>query len=164
MCALWQPEAFAGVNEDSWEDELAEDEALVRHIEAGTFVPLNVGGDGAFQAIIRIGTDLVPLTEAEIEYRLVSSSPYLLESRGTVAVGGLEDIGGDAGADPLRIGLEPGRYRVIVHLVDWAADPNSAGPDGEPLPDALPDFVIQIAEEAPGLQDYRRNVETFERP
>lgn len=160
LCGLWQPERFAGVDElDTWEDEVADDAALVRHIEAGAFVPLNVGGDGSFQAIVREGG----LTDREDQYRLVSSDPYLLVSYGVVHLGGLENVGpyiGDSHAMPLA----DGRYSARVHLIDWKAEPGAVSEDGEPTGKALPDFVVEVNSEPSPSPRYRTAVETFERP
>lgn len=151
MCALWQPEHFDGVTSlDEWEDEVAEDAALERHIAAGAFVPVNVGGDGAFRVIVRAGG----LTHPERAVRLVSSEPaYLLVSQGQVALGGLEDVGAEG--DPILLPLAAGRYSVTVHLIDWQAV-------ASPAEGALPDFVVEIG--ADSGAPYRASTESFDRP
>ena len=98
LCGLWQPEAFSQVADlDSWEDEVADDSALIRHIGAGEFVPINVGGNGAFQVALRGRTSATVLSERETQYRLVSSKPYLLKSLGALELGGLESVGSYSG-------------------------------------------------------------------
>jgi CdiI immunity protein len=75
LCGLWQPEAFSQVADlDSWEDEVADDSALIRHIGAGDFVPINVGGNGAFQVALRGRTSATVLSERETQYRLKISN------------------------------------------------------------------------------------------
>ncbi|GGU73261.1 hypothetical protein [Lentzea flava] len=144
MCGIWQPEHFEYVTSlDEWEDEVSDPEALEAHIEAGAFVPLDVGGDGVFQLTLRVGG----LNAREGRYVLVSSDPYLLISRGSVALGGLEDVGPYAGgADEIALGV--GRYMVIVHLIDWKAEPGSMDGEGRPTAAALPDFLVEVAPEA----------------
>lgn len=54
MFGIWRTSVFAHLSElDQWEDEVAEDSALSRQISDGAFVPLNIGGSGAFQATVR---------------------------------------------------------------------------------------------------------------
>jgi hypothetical protein len=102
--------------------------------------------------------------EREARYRLVSSQPYLLVSDGLVGLGGLEAVGEYTGADRLQVSLEPGRYEVQVHLIDWKAEPGAADADGKPTKDALGDFVIEISQQVPETsRQYRRSLETFSR-
>lgn len=165
LCGLWQPEAFVHVTDlDSWEDEVAEESALVRHIGAGHFVPINVGGDGAFQVIVRGRTGDTTLSEREARYRIVSSKPYLLVSNGELELGGLESIGSYSGVPKVRISLLEGAYSVVIHLIDWKAEPGGATIEGKPTPSALADFVVEISEALPEGASYRTKVETFERP
>lgn len=163
MCALWQPEHFAHVTDlDMWEDDVAEDAALVRHMERGAFVPLNVGGDGAFQIAVRGGLSGAELSDREARYVLVSSKPYLLDSHGSVALGGLESVGGALRQDSIVFPVEAGRYSVTVHLLDWKAEPGSLTPDGDPSPSALPDFLA-VFSTTPGNGEHRTRVNTFDR-
>jgi hypothetical protein len=163
MCALWQPEHFAHVTDlDTWEDEVAEDAALIRHMERGAFVPLNVGGDGAFQITVRGGSSGAGLGDREERYVLVSSQPYLLDSRGSIALGGLESVGGAVRHDALDIPVEAGRYSVTVHLIDWKAEPGSLAADGSPSASALPDFLAVFRAGSETLE-YRTKVSTFDR-
>jgi len=164
MCGLWRSDAFSWVtNLDSWEDEVADDSALVRHINAGELVPINVGGDGAFQIALRGRVDPSTLSERESRYRLVSSEPYFLVSDGELELGGLESVGTYSGAPKVNIPLAKGNYSVVVHLVDWKAEPGAADSNGKPSADALPDFVIEVSEALPIGTSYRSKVQTFER-
>ncbi|MFD6530286.1 hypothetical protein [Streptomyces sp. NPDC060184] len=93
-----------------------------------------------------------------MQYRLVSSQPYLLVSDGLVALGGLEAVGEYSGADRLRIPLDPGRYAVQVHLIDWKAESGALDANGKPGDNALGDFVIEICRESPGGgREYRKS-------
>jgi hypothetical protein len=38
------------------EDALLEDDDIAEHVRAGELVPISIGGDGAFQFLIRVGT------------------------------------------------------------------------------------------------------------
>ncbi|WP_204035672.1 hypothetical protein [Micromonospora qiuiae] len=164
MFGVWQPEHFAGVTSlDEWEDEVSEDAALLRHIEAGVFVPINIGGGGAYQFTVRHGGPAGGLTEREGRYRLVSSKPYLLIAKGQTALGGLEAVGQYSGVDPLALPTDPGRYAVTIHLIDWKAEPGTADPDGKPTTNALSDFIIEIYPES-GSEEYRLSLATFDRP
>lgn len=160
MGGLWQPEHFEHVTSlDAWEDEVSEDLGLSRHIEAGAFVPLNVGGDGVFQVVLQESGR----TDRQARHTLVSSQPYLLISNGTLALGGLETVGSYIGGAHV-VQFKPGRFVVRVHLIDWKAEPNSMDENGKPTADALPDFVVEINLESAPLPAYRRSVQTFERP
>lgn len=160
MCGLWQPEKFSAVDElDDWEDSVADDSALLQCISDGEFVPLNVGGDGTFGVTVRRGE----LSAREAQFRLVSSDPYLLVSRGAVRLGGLENVGNYVGGG-VEIPLPAGRYSVVVHLIDWEAEPGALSDDGEPTDSVLPDFVVEIAEEPDPAPSYRVEVVTFDPP
>lgn len=160
MFGLWQPERFEGVRSlDAWEDEVSDDSALSLHIEAGAFVPINVGGDGTFQISVRNA----PRNTREERYTLVSSEPYLLVSKGSLALGGLENVGSYIGGATI-FSVPEGRYAMTVHLIDWKAEPRSVGTDGNPSDSALPDFIVVLEPEtAPGAA-YRSILETFVRP
>ncbi|MFJ8212100.1 hypothetical protein [Streptomyces sp. NPDC096033] len=167
MLVLWDPQRFeAVVDYDTWEDELLEDEDIVRHIQAGALVPLNVGGDGAFGVLVRSGTVVEPalLTERETAHRLVASQPYLFVSRGRALVGGIEDVSGHASDGVLEHPVPEGRCAVVVHLIDWQAEAGSQDKEGRPVPGALPDFVVLINPAQPGQGSFRSEVNTFEAP
>lgn len=164
MFGVWQPEHFAGVSSlDEWEDEVSEDAALLRHIEAGAFVPINIGGGGAYQFTVRFGDLATGLAERELRYRIASSRPYLLVAKGPSALGGLESVGQYSGTDPVALLTDPGRYSVTIHLIDWKAEPHAADSNGRPTANALSDFVIEISPES-GSKEYRLSLATFDRP
>ncbi|GAA3014510.1 hypothetical protein [Actinokineospora diospyrosa] len=159
MCGLWQPERFEGVVDlDAWEDVVSDVDVLERHIREGAFVPLNVGGDGSFQVVVREGAR----SAREERYTIVSSDPYLLVSRGTLSLGGLENVGPYIGGSH-EVPIRAGRYAVRVHLVDWEAEAGSTGPDGAPTTDALPDFVVEL-QESDSEGGFRASILTFDKP
>lgn len=160
MLAIFSPEGVAGIGEPAQD--------VVRElIDAGALVPINIGGDGAWQVVLRAGG--AGLTEREAAYCLLSSEPYLLACQGMAYVGGIEEVS----AQPEDTGLpvRPGRYSVTVHLIEWEAEPGSRDADGQPTADALPDFVVLLewdaplsGELAPGAPEpvYRREPVTFD--
>jgi hypothetical protein len=165
LFGIWQPKAFAHVDTlDAWEDEVADDRGLSRAIAEGTFVPINIGGDGAFQFEVRGTDEQRVLTARERSYLVVSSERYLLVSDGTVASGGLESVGAYGAQAAWQFELDPGKYSVSVHLLDWRAEPGYSNADGSPRDGALPDFVVLLSPELAAVQDYRQSVETFVRP
>jgi hypothetical protein len=165
MFGVWRASAFDHVNDlDRWEDEVAEDSALEAQIAVGAFVPINIGGDGAFQFAVRGVEALGNLSDRERSHLLVSSEPYLLVSDGVLELGGIEAVGSYSGAEKVEIPLDSGRYAAVVHLVDWQAEPGSHGTDGNPSAGALPDFIVEIVTDVHGALKYRTKVETFERP
>lgn len=159
MLCLWDAQSFAGISDyDTWEKELCEDEDILRHLQSGHLVPLNLG-DGAFAVEVRLDTP-DSMSEREREYLLVSSQPYLLRSSGRILVSGLEQVG----ADPrgfLDIELAPGSYTVFVQLIDWTAEPESKDADGNPTSNALPDMIVFIQPAAQDAPVYRKDLETF---
>jgi hypothetical protein len=167
MLALWEPRCFETVVDyNTWEEELLEDEDILCHIQAGALVPVNVGGDGAFAVLVRSGRVDAPawLTERESAHQLVASQPYLFISRGRVLVGGIEAVSGDVSDGVIEHSVPEGRYAVVVHLIDWQAEPGCQDGEGQPVPGALPDFVVLINPARPDQGPYRAAVQTFEAP
>ncbi|MFH8610549.1 hypothetical protein ACH4D5_24015 [Streptomyces sp. NPDC018029] len=169
MLVLWDPQRFEKVVDyDTWEDELLEDEDIVRHIQAGALVPLNVGADGSFAVLVRSGTAAAPaaLTDRETAHQLVASQPYLFVSRGRALVGGIEDVSADPSDGVIEHPVPEGRYAAVVHLIDRQAEVDSQDRDavGHPGPGALPDFVVLINPAQPGQGTFRTAVNTFEAP
>lgn len=57
MHCLWDALYFSIIQDyDSWENELLEDEDIIKHISKGSFVPINIHSDGAFEFEIRVST------------------------------------------------------------------------------------------------------------
>jgi hypothetical protein len=152
MQVLWHRKPFDHVVDyDTWDEELLENDAVVRHVEAGSMVPLSTGMDGAWEFAVRWGADAA-LTTVEQQHVVARSEPYLLVSETDVRVSGIEHITGNADEDEgFAVPLPPGRWSVTVHLID-------ADALGEPL-----DFVVLIA---PGRDDesYRTEENPFDRP
>jgi hypothetical protein len=167
MLVLWDPRRFEDVvDHETWEDELLEDEDIVRHIRAGSLVPLHVDGDGAFGVLVRVGTASAPatLTERERGHQLAASQPYLFVSGGRAIVGGIEDVSGDASDGTIEQPVPEGRCAVVVHVIDWQAEAGSYDETGRPLPGALPDFVVLINPAQPGHGTFRTAMNMFEAP
>ncbi|GIF64742.1 hypothetical protein Ais01nite_27770 [Asanoa ishikariensis] len=165
LFGLWSPTSFHDVVDyETWEAALLEDEDIVRHIAIGAFVPINIGGDGAYQFVARVGSMSAPaeLTERERKYLIVTSEPYLFVATAGAVISGIEHVGDDPDIG-LRISLEPGRWQATVALIDWTAEPGQQDDDGAPKMGALPDFVVLINPES-GHADYRQTVETFDPP
>ena len=162
MLALWDAEAFAGVVDyDTWEAELCLDEDIQARVHAGDLVPINIESDGAFEVLVRYGNDPV-LTEREIEHLVVSSEPYLLSSGGDVRLSGIEGVGWSEDAVQLAVGA--GEHEVVLHIIDWHAEPGSTTDDGTPAPHALPDFVALISPASENGGPYRDDLLTFPPP
>ena len=134
LFGLWSPTSFHDiVDYESWEDALLDDEDIVGHVVAGGFVPINIGGDGAYQFVARVGSASAPagLTERERPYAAVTSDPYLFVATAGAVISGIEHVGDDPDIG-LRVPLEPGRWAVTVALIDWAAEPGQRDEDGAP--------------------------------
>jgi hypothetical protein len=164
MLGLWAPSSFVDiVDDDTWDAELLEDEDIARHVAAGVLVPVNIGSDGAYQVLARIGSASCPagLIEREHRYRFIDSERYLFVSTGEAVISGIEYIGAD-GDEGVRLALPAGRWSVTVSLIDWEAEPGSRDDFGEPSPDTLADFALLINPESAATGPYRTKVETFD--
>lgn len=165
MLALWSPAAFAGVvDRATWERELRGDEDVARHVAAGHLVPLNIGMDGAYGVVVRVGSHAEPaeLTERELRYLLVASEPYLLVCDGGAVASGIEHVSGDGAGDRgLVVPVPPGRWSVVAHVLDWELEPDAVDADGHPAPSALPDFAVLLNPERGSATPYRTAVQTF---
>jgi hypothetical protein len=170
MLALWEPGHFQQITDYlSWESELCEDEDILRHIQEGAFVPLNIQADGAFECEVRVGNVERPsaISSRELPYLTVSSEPYFFRSRGRLAISGLEHIGAEPGKAAAFLALGIGDWAVTVHLIEWTSEPGALGEDGKPTPSAMADFVVLLNPASPGASagtQYRTKVNTFERP
>ncbi len=167
MLGLWDPAAFSGiVDYDTWESEFLEEEDIVRNIRSGSFVPVNIGGDGSFALVVRSGSQEDPavLNGREEQYLLASSRPYLFMSGSSACVSGIEKIESIPDETVEAFPLKAGEHSVTVHLIDWAAESGSRDREGNPTESALPDFVILINDTGNFNGPWRDDVETFERP
>jgi hypothetical protein len=164
MLALWNPRQFPTiVDYDSWERELLEDEAILRHVRAAHLVPINIGRDFAAGVTVRIEPLANPkLSEREARYLFASSEPYLYLSDGELCLSGLEDI--DRNPDPTSVmAISPGRYQVTIHMFDWDMEPGAKDEAGRPTDQALPDFLVLVSPEPVPAPAYRAELETFDR-
>jgi hypothetical protein len=159
MLCVWDAKPFAAITDyDSWEKELCEDEDIMRHLQAGHLVPINLG-DGVYTVELRQGS-ADSMSQRESEYLLVPSQPYLLNSTGRILISGLEHVG----ADPrtfLECELPPGSYTVQVQLIDWTEEPGSKDSNGRPTSNALPDIIVFVQPSEMGAFDYRQSLEIF---
>jgi hypothetical protein len=164
MLAIWQPEHFKCITDfESWERELLQDDDIIRHIEVGAFVPLNIHADGAYECVLRAGTatEQPTLTARESRYLICSSAPYLFCSRGSLAISGLEYIGSSPDASIASASVPQGNWSVTVHHVDWAREPGCKTPDGKPSSTALPNFIVLLTPAVATLH-FRTEVDTFD--
>jgi hypothetical protein len=95
MFGFWAPRSFCEVVDyETWESALLEDEDVMTHIAAGAFVPVNIGSDGTFQVVARVGSAPKPavLTDRERQYLVISSEPYLFISTGEAVISGIEHV------------------------------------------------------------------------
>lgn len=167
MIAIWVSSAFATIqDQESWEEVFLSDEAIVNLITRGKLAPININADGAFQVVVRIGnTEQVEgLSEREKGFVFLTSQAYRLDIDSKVCVSGIEDVS-STGHDH-RCCFEPvqGEYSVVIHMIDWEAEPGMKENDGSPGPNALSDFVVIINPMAPGATGFRTKLVTFDRP
>lgn len=159
MLALWSGAAFEAVHSyEDWEDRV--NERLEDAIALGEMVPVGIQGDGAFA--VRVAAAPGGLTDREQQFTVVTSDPYLLVTNGPTFLTGVESVG-DRDSAPVALELGHGRYSVRVSLVAWEDEPGARDADGNPTPNALPDFVVQISPED-GAQTYRTSAATFDPP
>jgi hypothetical protein len=166
MHALWNPSRFSDITDyETWEHALLEDDDISRRVRAGELVPVSIGGDGAFQFLVRVGTTSQPagLTSRETQYLLASSQPYLYLSDGTARHTGLEHVCADPGPAVPSLTVPAGPNAVTIHLIDWDAEPGARDDQGKPASGALPDFVVLISPEETTGNVYRTTLQTFER-
>ncbi|MFF9910316.1 hypothetical protein [Streptomyces sp. NPDC013457] len=175
MIVLWDSQWFAAVvDDDGWEDELLEDEDIVRHIQAGALVPLTcalvpliVGGDGAFGVLVRSGTEAAPAGLTERRRPTGWWLPVPTSSSPTAAhwsAASSTSVGTSRAVWSSTPCPRAARRTVVVHLIDWQAEAGSQDETGKPLPGALPDFVVLINHAQPGRDTCRTAVQTFEAP
>ena len=165
MLALWNPTRFTGITDyETWESALLEDEHISQRVQAGDLVPMNIGGDGAFQFLVRVGIggQVPALTSRERRYLLVSSQPYRCLSDGAAHLTGIEHIYADPSPGAPALTVPAGPSAVTVHLIEWDAEPGAKDAQGKPAAGALPDFVVLISPENTTDRPYRTHLRTFE--
>lgn len=114
-----------------------------------------LGQEGTFRLLFRAGD----LTEDE-RRRVVGKVEGLglAVLSGDVFVGAAERLPGDGRGERMSeipgtgalYPLEPGRYAVTAHVLDWRDDDACFDEDNEPLPTAPADVVLTVAPIAPG--------------
>ena len=165
MHVLWNPSHFTDVTDyETWESALLEDDDIIRRIEAGELVPINIGSDGAFQFLVRVGAvGRAPvLTRRERQYLVVSSQPYLYLSDGTARLTGVERVCADPGPAAPALTVPAGPSAVTVHLIAWDDEPGAKDAQGQPVPGALPDFIVLIGPEDMTYRPFRTRLQTFD--
>lgn len=165
MFGLWDHRNFTSiVDYDSWENELLEDKDLVDKIISGTFAPININSDGAFEFEIRIGST-AKLNPRELNYLIVSSEPYLFASSGSLNASGIEFIEKEPSEEIISLDVPSGHYQMIVNLIAWDEEPGMTNEKGDPASGALPDFIVLVQPVNDRMPNYyRTKLETFESP
>lgn len=159
MLCIWDYDRFKHIHDyDSWDEELCEDEDILRNIENHSFVPLNLG-DGVFEVEVRIGDN--NLSEREKEYLLVPSQPYLLKTSGRVCISGLEHVSGEIDDNISNLDISMGQYIVQINLIDWNQESGAVDENGNPTEIALPDMIVFISEKNNSAMEFRTEIETF---
>lgn len=160
LWGLWDYYQYKNVNSyDEWEKLFCEDKDILKQIDISKFVPININSDGCFQFRIKLNE---PLDERESRYILVKSDEYLLNTDGTVILSGIENI--DCAVrdnECIRFNLNKGYYSIVIHLIEWDAEPNMKLEDGTPSHNALPDFIVSIQPTNNINKSYRKELDTF---
>ena len=161
---VWDRQYFLNVTDyDTWEEELLDDEDIVRHITAGHFVPITIYSDGAFEFEVRVGEpEINSLSPREHQFLIESSEPYLFRSAGELSVSGIEFVGEERDDQIATLQIPAGDYDVTVHYIDWEKEPGAQDEQGQASADALPDFVVLVNENGGTLENYRKVTRTFE--
>lgn len=133
--------------------------------------PLTSGKASSRGYRVRLASALNPETEEPLQVGVSDPTPFVVEGP-EVFLGPVERLPGDGSGDRLPslpdegqlLNLEPGRYQVTVHVLDWQREDRFFNEDNEPLPDAPPDFVLRLERvegalceappEVPPLLDY----------
>jgi hypothetical protein len=165
MFGVWDSHHFSSINDyDTWELELLEDEDIQLHIAARHFVPINIHSDGVFEFAVRVGETGVPssLSAREKQYLTVSSEAYLFRSTGEANISGIEFVAAAPEGNVGTLKIPSGDYTVTVHLIAWDEEPGARDTQGNPIAEALPDFVILLNPSDGTAQSYRNEINTFD--
>ncbi|GAA3338346.1 hypothetical protein GCM10020358_18120 [Amorphoplanes nipponensis] len=165
MAGLWSPASFAHVVDyDTGESALPADEDIARHIADGAFVPVNIGGDGAFQVVVRAGSSstTAELSQRERRFLLTSSQPHLFVSAGVALISGIQHVQGAAG-EGLRLPAAAGSLERHRRPDRLGRRTRPADQLRKSAPTALPDLVLLINPALAGPTRYRTSLQTFER-
>ncbi len=161
MWVLWDYEEYKSINSiEEWEKFFLENDDIEKQIDISKIVPININSDGCFKFSVKINEKL---NERENKYILAKSNEYLLKSNGTTILSGIESIAGDVSDDDcIKMVLDKGIYRVKIYLIEWDAEPKMQLKNGNPAPNALPDFIVSIQQTNDEAKTYRKSIETFE--
>lgn len=160
MWMLWDYEEYKNIDSyDQWENIFLEDEDIIKQIDKEKVVPINIHCDGCFQFRVKINEEL---NDREKQYIVNKSDEYLLDTSGCIILSGLENIYNDVKeSESIKIELEQGKYTIAVCLIEWDKEPGMVLEDGNPAPNALPDFIILVHNEKNNNKSYRKSIETF---
>lgn len=155
MHLIWNPEAFRRIeNYETWSTELEDDADIAKHISLGHAVPINIHSDGAWAITVRVDPRVTPYPTADEQRRMVASSlPYLFECGTDLCVSGIEYVSSRPAPGRVLSGkVPPGRYEVVIHLLDYD--------DIQQKTDAHPDFVALLGPARSTA--FRQSLDTFE--
>jgi len=143
MWSIWNYEFYKTIeNYDDWSNFFEEDINIIEQIKNKKFVPVNINADGVFEFEVKYAEKL---NERERKYLLVSSKPYIIENSGILKVSGIEFVKNEIkDINCISLEIPKGTYSVVVHLIDWKAEPDVLNDKGFPTDKALPDFIIEI--------------------
>ena len=161
MWALWDYEEYKNISSvEEWEKSFLEDSDIEKQIDISKIVPININSDGCFKFRIKINE---ALNERENKYVLAKSNEYLFKSSGTAILSGIENIAKNISDDEcLKAILPNGTLSVVIYLIEWDAEPKMQLKNGNPAPNALPDFIVSINTTTDISKEYRKSIETFE--
>ena len=161
MWALWDYKEYENISSmEEWEKSFLEDSDIEKQIDISKIVPIYIHSDGCFKFRIKINE---VLNERENKYILAKSNEYLFKSSGTAILSGIENIEKNISDNEcLKATLPKGTYSVVIYLIEWDAEPKMKLKNGNPSPDALPDFIVSINTTSDISKSYRKSIETFE--
>ncbi len=109
-------------------------------------MPINIGGDGAFEIEVRVGSASSPaaLSEREQTYLDVASEPYRFMSDGGLCLSGIEYVQGAPDGHVGRLALSPASTLSSCTSSAGIASRACSPRVDAPSPDALPDFIVLL--------------------
>jgi hypothetical protein len=115
---------------------------------------------------LRSGSPDAPaaLDDRGVRYLVVASEPCLFVSNGEARLTGIEHVANPPGDQGIALSLPPGRWTVVVNVLDCQAEPGGADPmSGKPTNTSLPDFLV-LVNPAPAAFRPRLAINTFGPP
>ena len=168
MWGLWNTFPYSNIKSyEDWESYFLTDELISTQIREKNFVPINIEADGNFEFQVKKGSTIeaAVLTAREKKYVLVESGNYLINSKGKIAISGIEHIGS---LDTLRkdedygeITTDSDSYHVKIFLIEWDAEPGMLDSNQNKVQYALPDFIILLNPVSPDSERYSESITTF---